>query len=415
MLCGLGRGLDETGRLNAEGVDSAPGQSRALRAPGASAWACAASIVLATAAVRDASNGAEFAAEVERRSGVPVRILSGAEEGGSPRSASSPGIPDADGVVGDLGGGSVELVGLDNGRARPVATLPIGPLRLGEAALGDHEQARDIDRPASAKACPGSAIVRGRNFYAVGGAWRALARIHMEQTGYPLHIIQDYRIDRAPGARICWVMSRLGRARWRRSPVSAQAPRTLPFAALLLERLLRIARPEAIVFSAFGLREGHLFSQLSPAQREPDPLMAAASELPIAMRASGRWAMLLDQLDGAAVRGRDAPSSSACARPRAASATSPGATIPIIAPNSRFDQHPASAGRRHRPRAARLRRRRRCRALWRPRTDRSMQPALRMMDEAATSARARLGLALRLAYSLSGAHAEAAGAAARCA
>src|SRR5665213_3434400 len=137
VLCGLGRGLSETGRLNQEGVEQARVNLQRFVAL-ARAIGVARLDVLATAAVRDASDGAEFAAEIERRFGVRVRVLSGAEEGRFSGLGVLAGIPEAAGVAGDLGGGSVELVTLGKGRVGPAATLPIGPLRL--AAFADDEK-----------------------------------------------------------------------------------------------------------------------------------------------------------------------------------------------------------------------------------------------------------------------------------
>ena len=278
VLCGLGRGLDESGRLNEAGVESAlVNLARFVRL--AKAMGVARLDLLATAAVRDAQNGPEFVAAVRRRCGVVVRVLTGAEEAKFSALGVVSGIAEADGMMGDLGGGSLELVGLERGRLGAHATLPLGPLRVGEAAFGEREQARQLI-DSHLESVPWLGDLRGRNFYAVGGAWRSLARIHMDQTGHPLHIIQQYRIDRRQAEDLLRVMARLGR---RSLAAISGLPRrrvdTLPFAALLLERVLRIARPEAVIFSAFGLREGYLFHRLPPALRRQDPLLAAASEL----------------------------------------------------------------------------------------------------------------------------------------
>jgi exopolyphosphatase / guanosine-5'-triphosphate,3'-diphosphate pyrophosphatase len=278
VLCGLGRGLDSSGRLNEAGVESAlVNLARFVRL--AKAMKVGRLDLLATAAVRDAVNGADFVAAVRRRCGVPVRILSGVEEARFSALGVVSGIPDADGLMGDLGGGSLELVGLDRGKLGAHVTLPLGPLRVGESAIGERDAARElIDRHLAS--VPWLGDLRGRDFYAVGGAWRSLARIHMDQTSHPLHIIQQYRIDRRQAEDLVRVMSRLGR---RSLAAISGLPRrrldTLPFAALLLERLLRLARPEGIVFSALGLREGYLFSQLPPALRRQGPLLAAARDL----------------------------------------------------------------------------------------------------------------------------------------
>src|SRR5215469_7119324 len=111
VMCGLGRGIASTGRLNPEGVALALINLRRFVAF-ARAIAVDHLAVLATAAVRDASDGQAFAAEVERQCRVQVKIIDGV--GGARRSATGvlAGVRDGEGFVAALGGGSVELVGV---------------------------------------------------------------------------------------------------------------------------------------------------------------------------------------------------------------------------------------------------------------------------------------------------------------
>jgi len=277
VLCGLGRGLDATGRLNDAGAKLAlDNLTRFVRL--AKAMAVKRLDLLATAAVRDAKNGREFVAEVERRCRVRVQVISGEEEARLSALGVVSGISDADGLMGDLGGGSLELVALDKGKMAEHATLPLGPVRLMDSMVDDLEAARAvIDRNLDAVAWLGS--VRGRTFYPVGGAWRTLARIHMDQIGYPLHVIHHYTITRRQADDLVRILGRLSRRSLVSIPgLSKRRVETLPFAALTLERLLRLAKPDRIVFSAFGLREGHLFSVLPAAERAKDPLVSACIE-----------------------------------------------------------------------------------------------------------------------------------------
>lgn len=278
VLCGLGRGLDATGKLHQAGVELARANlARFVRL--ARAMEVGRLDMLATAAVRDAENGAEFVADVERDCGAPVQILSGEDEARLSALGVLCGIPQADGLAGDLGGGSLELVALDRGQLGAHATLPLGPLRLVDTALGDREAARQrIDAELGKVDWLGD--LKGRSFYPVGGAWRTLARIQMEQSGYPLRVIHQYRIERRQAEDLARIIGRLGRRSLASmSGLSRRRLDTLPFAALLLERLLRSTRPGVVEFSAFGLREGHVFSQLPPAEQRQDPLLAAAAEL----------------------------------------------------------------------------------------------------------------------------------------
>jgi exopolyphosphatase / guanosine-5'-triphosphate,3'-diphosphate pyrophosphatase len=401
VLCGLGRGLDADGRLNEAGVESAlVNLGRFVRL--AKAMGVDRLDMLATAAVRDAANGAEFAATVRKRCGVPVRILSGAEEARYSALGVVSGVAGAHGLMGDLGGGSVELVRLAGGTLGEHVTLPLGPLRVGEEAVADRDVARAmIDQHLDG--VPWLADLRGGSFYAVGGAWRSLARIHMEQTGHPLHIIQQYRIEREQAEGLLRVMSRLGR---RSLAAFAGLPRrrvdTLPFAALLLERLLRRARPESIVFSALGLREGYVFSQLPAALRREDPLLAAARDMADLDGRFGPMGATLEEWSRPLFPGESAPErrlrhaicllSDIAWRDhpdyRAQQAFSRILRLPIggVDHAERVFAAAAVAARY----AGNL-------------EPISMEPVLRLIDEPRLAQALVLGLALRLAYSLSGA------------
>jgi exopolyphosphatase/guanosine-5'-triphosphate,3'-diphosphate pyrophosphatase len=278
VLCGLGRGLDERGRLNEDGVRMAlTNLDRFARI--AQAMEVVRLDLLATAAVRDAENGPQFVADVEYRTGTRVTVLSGDSEARLAALGVVSSMPEATGVMGDLGGGSLELVRLDRGRLGETVTLPLGPLRLQEVSAGDREAAiAEIDRHLDALDWLPQA--GGASFYPVGGAWRALATIHMEQTQYPLHVIHGYTLQRQTAQDMARVVSRLGpRSLSRIRGVSKRRLDTLPYAALLMGRVLRRLRPARVTFSAFGLREGHVFDLLDAEIQRRDPLIAAASDL----------------------------------------------------------------------------------------------------------------------------------------
>jgi len=278
VMCGLGRGIARTGRLNRDGVALAYANvqrfvalARALRVDHLA--------VIATAAVREAKDGADFAAELARRNGVEVRVIDGPEEARLSAQGVLAGIPAADGVVGDIGGGSVELVQIDGGAGRAAigagVTLPLGPLRLGE--LGDNRKAINdsIDRIVDEAAVLRAAA--GKTLYLVGGAWRAIARLHMEQAHYPLHIIHQYTIGRAQAETFLELVSRLSRRSLEQiTTVNRKRLEVVPVAAAILRRLIATGRPERVTFSAFGLREGYAHGLLA-AEHAVDPLIAACA------------------------------------------------------------------------------------------------------------------------------------------
>jgi len=276
VMCGLGRGLSATGRLNPEGVAPALANLRRFvalaRAIGVDRLA-----VLATAAVRDAEDGRAFAAEVERQCRVAVDIIDGAEEARLSAAGVLAGIPAAAGLVADLGGGSVELIEVgpraaaDGSRIGRGVTLPLGPLRLAELGGTPKAVAETVER-----AFAGAAVLRGasgRGLYLVGGAARAIARLHMEHTRYPLHIIHHYTIARGEAEAFFDIVARQSRKSLAR--ITTIAPKRLevvPIAALVLRRLITAAAPRHVIFSAFGLREGYAYGHVP---HGADPLIEA--------------------------------------------------------------------------------------------------------------------------------------------
>ncbi|MGE3279665.1 MAG: Ppx/GppA family phosphatase [Alphaproteobacteria bacterium] len=263
VMCALGRGIARTGRLNPEGIELALSNLQRFVAL-ARALSVDHLAIIATAAVREAGDGRAFAAEAERRCGVPVRIVEGSEEARLSAAGVLAGIRDADGVAADLGGGSVELVRIDAALATPIGvgiSLPIGPLRLAE--LGESSKVSDfVERRIADAAVLGAAS--GKSLYLVGGAWRALARLHMELTQYPLHIIHEYAIPRQDAEGFLEILAGQSRRSLERiTAISRKRLELLPVAALILRRLIAAGKPGRIVFSAFGLREGYAYGLLS--------------------------------------------------------------------------------------------------------------------------------------------------------
>lgn len=280
IMCGLGRGITSTGRLNPEGVALALVNLRRFVAF-ARAIAVHHLAVLATAAVRDASDGEAFAAEVERQCRVQVKIIDGAEEARLSAAGVLAGIPDADGIVADLGGGSVELVRVGSGTPSAGGTgqidegisLPLGPLRLAEFS----DRAKGLSETVE-RALAGVSVLRaasGRRLYLVGGAARAIARLHMEHSQYPLHIIHRYTISRREAEGFLDIVGRQSRKSLERiTTISRRRLDVVPLAALVLRKLITLAGPQSVVFSALGLREGYAYGLVPTEERIPDPLIA---------------------------------------------------------------------------------------------------------------------------------------------
>jgi len=278
VLCGLGRGLTASGQLNEDGMKLALANLVRFRAL-IDEMAVPRLDVVATAAVREASNGAAFVAEAERRAGIKIRIISGLEEARLSALGVLSAFPDADGFMGDLGGGSLELVDIGKGEIGRNISVPLGALYLMDRCGDDRGAARGLIQR-TLKDLPWLKALKGRRFYAVGGAWRAMARMMMEQRHYPLHIIHHYEVPTDAARSFLARVRRMERDELRKAPgLSRRRADTLPTAALILDQLLVLGDPSSLVFSAQGLREGVLFDHLSPAMRRRDPLLAACNAL----------------------------------------------------------------------------------------------------------------------------------------
>ncbi len=289
-LCGLGREVQSTGLLAPDAVERALMALRRFRA------LCRIQQVgkvyaIATAACRDASNGPDFIAQAERLCGVKIEILSGPREAKLSALGVISGIHKPDGIVGDLGGGSLELIDVRGNAVRSGVTLPLGSLALQDSS---HKSLKRAERIVQSDLLDVAQLKagRGRTFYAVGGTWRALARIHIIQSGYPLGVMHGYSVPAAEALEFARRLRRLAATDLLANiEVIAEARRPLlTYGALVLEYVIRVARPKAIMFSTFGVREGLLYSMLPEAERAKDGLLTAAQELNELLSRSARHA-----------------------------------------------------------------------------------------------------------------------------
>jgi exopolyphosphatase/guanosine-5'-triphosphate,3'-diphosphate pyrophosphatase len=284
VICALGRGLEKTGQLNSEGVGMAF-DTVARFVSIARALDVERIDTLATAAVRDAEDGTAFAKALEKRCGIKVQILTGKQEARRSALGVLCGTPDADGVVADLGGGSLELVRIGGGDMSEHTTMPLGLLRLSEASEGNRGKALSIINKALDKHKWVSKS-KDKTLFAVGGAWRTLARVCIAQMDYPLHVLDNFTLDRPEAIALFDVISRLSpKSLEQIKGISRSRVTTLPLAAAVLERLLEINKPRVLCFSIYGMREGQFFKSLPEAVRHQDPLISLAAEI---ARGAGR-------------------------------------------------------------------------------------------------------------------------------
>jgi exopolyphosphatase/guanosine-5'-triphosphate,3'-diphosphate pyrophosphatase len=292
-LCGLGREVQTTRLLAPDAVAKALTSLRRFRAL-CRLMRVGRVYAIATAACRDASNGPDFIASAERICGVGIEILSGPREAQLSAMGVVSGVHNPDGIVGDLGGGSLELIDVHGNRLRRGVTLPLGSLALQDLSHKSLKRAERIVRNDLAGVAQLTAG-RGRTFYAVGGTWRALARIHIIQSGYPLRVMHGYSIPAADALDFARRLRRLAAANMLaniEAVADARRP-LLTYAALVLEHIIRVAKPKTIVFSTYGVREGLLFAMLPQAERSRDGLISAAQTLNELLSRSARHAVEL--------------------------------------------------------------------------------------------------------------------------
>jgi exopolyphosphatase/guanosine-5'-triphosphate,3'-diphosphate pyrophosphatase len=272
-LCGLGRDMTADGGLNPAAVADALATLARFRHL-LDDLGRPQTHVIATAAVREAQDGAAFV-EAARALGFDVDVISGVEEGELAAYGVVSVEPDATGVVGDMGGGSLELAILKDGETGERTSLPIGPLSLMHAAKGDAKTAvnlidEHLDKVDFLKAGAFDTL------YAVGGAWRAIARIHMSIRSYPLPVLHHYELPATQAIEVCDLVAHQSRKSLEDIPgIPRRRIDTLPLAAIVLKTILTRMKAKKVVVSAGGVREGLLYRQLSKRARAMDPFIEA--------------------------------------------------------------------------------------------------------------------------------------------
>jgi exopolyphosphatase/guanosine-5'-triphosphate,3'-diphosphate pyrophosphatase len=276
VLAGLGSELTLTGRLSVEGVDAALGALRRFSAVLDAAHPSSL-FVAATAAVREAADGAEFVDRVLAEAGLSVRVLSGEEEARYSAMGVLAGAPDATGVVGDLGGSSLELTRVAGGRVGAGVSLPLGAFNLRAADGLDVARARG--RAVKVLADRGAGFETD-TLYAVGGGWRNLALLQMRLTGYPLGIVHQYVLSATDALDAARFISRQSKGSLERiEGLSKRRLETIPYAAIVLETLIERLSLRQVCISAYGLREGLLLEAMPEEVRRLDPLIEGCAAL----------------------------------------------------------------------------------------------------------------------------------------
>ena len=273
IMCALGAGMAETGHLSPDGRARALSAMRRFKkladGMGLSELTC-----VATAAVRDASDGPAFCEEVCRETGLKIWVIDGEEEARLSAQGVLLGWPGAYGLVCDIGGSSMELAEISGGRVGRRVTSQLGPLKLRDLKGG--AKARNAHIKEVMKDLADRMGPQPDRLFLVGGSWRAIARIDMLRRGYPLHVLHEYRMTRKSVSATVEFIKKSDIEELRAlSGVSSSRMALVPYAADVLSRLVKTFKPKDIAISSYGIREGMLYEQMPQRLRDRDPLIEA--------------------------------------------------------------------------------------------------------------------------------------------
>lgn len=289
-ICGLGKTLNKTGRLNPEGVIAAR-DSLARFSALIKAMKIKTVVAVATAAMREAKDGPAFVGMVKEEFGLEINVISGEEEARLSALGVVANHGAIDGLIGDFGGGSLELIGVKKGKIVSQTSLPLGALRI--MAHNTHENKvayiekhlKDFDL----------SLYKDKRFYILGGAWRTLARAHIFMEQYPITVLDNYRIENQQALKFTdFISTQNDETLERMAGLTKRRVKDMPAAALVLKHVLEKLQPEQLIFSGTGLREGLIYDQLAQADRGLDPLISGCREIG---RQAGRFASEKEFLD----------------------------------------------------------------------------------------------------------------------
>lgn len=278
VLCGLGQDIMSTGNLNLEAIKRAVTALQRFKA--ISDQIGAAHIYpVATAATRKAKNSAAFIDRIEKICEHPLRILSGEEEAEIAAKGVLSGVYKPNGIVVDMGGGSLEIIEVKNKKTKHATSVPLGSLSLLSVSQNDKDRAQKFVRE-TLETVDWLQSGKDRTLYAIGGTFRALAKLHISHINYPMRMIHEYVIKPDDALNFFHLIYHLSPASLSAITGLNKARRdTVPYGAAVFKNLINLIQPSEIMFSSFGVREGLLFDLLSEEEQTKDPLLAACLDL----------------------------------------------------------------------------------------------------------------------------------------
>jgi exopolyphosphatase/guanosine-5'-triphosphate,3'-diphosphate pyrophosphatase len=272
VMAGLGQDMARTGRLNPAGIERGFSTLKRFAAL-AKSMDIEPLTCVATAAVREAEDGPAFQARVEKETGLKLWVIDGQEEARLSAQGVLLGWPDAKGLVCDIGGNSLELAVVNKGKVGKRVTSQLGPFRLQQVAPEDL-QAHIAGILANLVEQVGTGHER---IYLVGGSWRAIARLDMERSTYPMTVLHEYRMTPdAVRKTVKWIEDHDLNTLRSKVGISSSRMELVPLASQVLSQLIDVFAPSELAVSSYGIREGLLYEHMSTTLRRRDPLLEAA-------------------------------------------------------------------------------------------------------------------------------------------
>jgi exopolyphosphatase/guanosine-5'-triphosphate,3'-diphosphate pyrophosphatase len=226
--------------------------------------------IIATAVIREATDTKPFIDEVEKLFKTKINILSGEEEATCSAEGVKIGFENVDGLVADLGGGSLELARVENNVITNKTSLPLGVLRLiNNPIIKKRNLSKYIKNLFSDEKWLSKK--KFKNLYLVGGTWRALFKLHLFQNEYPVHIIHQYSIDNDRLTKFLDKISSFSKSKLKTVEyISKSRTQYLPYSSIILNEIINLTNPKKIVCSISGLREGALVKEHFKDFESPD-------------------------------------------------------------------------------------------------------------------------------------------------
>ncbi len=277
--CQLGAGLDSSGILAADRIEAALLTLKRFAAI-IHTMKVDACYPVATAAVRRARNGDDFKIPAEAILGCDIHLLSQQEEAVHVSRGLTLNVPEASGLVADLGGGSIEIVALEKGVIQHTASLNYGHLSNASeaeiiAAISDIDWLENF---------------QDKQLFGVGGSFRALGSAYFEREKYPLKVLHGARISAEKVLGLCDDFTSTSPSL---KGVPAARQNTMPMAARIIRALMAASGVRRVIISGTSIRDGVVaVNELNDVQRA-DFLVAISSEI---SSATGRFEGVSDAL-----------------------------------------------------------------------------------------------------------------------